>query len=612
MNDDSSDTSSLRNATPSAEVIVDGVAASPGIVSGAVHRYNATTPEVRRDHVEPDEVDDEIALLDQAIQQATDELEKVQSVAQDRLDPDSEAIFEAQAMMLRDEEILQAIHQRIRDQHESAPHALHSVLHEHRKRLEDSDKEYLRQRAGDLKELEHRLLRGLERGQVATSIEPNSIVVAERLTAADVLRFSQHGMLGFVTVRGGHTSHVSIIARALNVPAVVGATGALDAVADQAPVILDGFRGRMIVHPEDKTRELYRRRRTQQQSLAEGQDSLTDRPAETTDGHLITLRANVEFGETLDTLGDHGAEGIGLMRTEMLFLKGRDQALTEEEQFDVYRRAAEQTGEHGASIRLLDLGGDKLLPGAQQEDNPFLGWRGIRLLLDRPEELLRPQVRALLRASAHGTLRLMVPMVTQLDDVRRVRSLVETEADRLAAEGREHDADLPIGIMAEVPSVALQAEAFAEVADFMSIGTNDLTQYVLAVDRGNDRVADRFDALHPAVLGLIKRIVEAGRSTGTPVSLCGEIASDAYAVPILVGLGLDVLSAPPPYLPAVKRVLTEIAYEDAKELAEEACAAPDAQTVRRKTREWVGRRIDSAHVQDGDPSRNGTEDPGRE
>lgn len=612
MNDDPSDASAHRTAPPSAEAIVDGVGASPGIVSGAVHRYHATTPEVRRDHVEPDEVDDEIALLDQAIQQAGDQLEKVQSLAQERLDPDCEAIFEAQAMMLRDEEILQAIRQRIRDELESASHALHAVLHEHRRRLKDSDEEYLRQRAGDLKELENRLLRALERGQVATSIDPNSIVVADRLTAADVLRFSQHGMLGFVTARGGHTSHVSIIARALNVPAVVGATGALDAATDHAPVILDGVRGRLIVHPEDETRELYRRRRAQQQSPADGQAPLAERPTETTDGHPITLRANVEFGETLDTLGGYGAAGIGLMRTEMLFLRGRDQALTQEEQFDVYRRAAEETGKHGATIRLLDLGGDKLLPVAQQEDNPFLGWRGIRLLLDRPEELLRPQVRALLRANAHGTLRVMLPMVTQLDEVRRVRSLVDQEADRLAADGREHDADLPIGIMAEVPSVALQAEAFAEVADFISIGTNDLTQYVLAVDRGNDRVADRFDALHPAVLGLIKRLVEAGRSTGTPVSLCGEIASDAYAVPILVGLGLDALSAPPPYLPAVKRVLTEIAYEDAKALAEDACAAPDAQTVRRNTREWVGRRIDPARVHVGGASQNGTDDPSRE
>ncbi len=605
MNDDPSDTSASRYATSSANAVVSGVGAAPGIAIGAVQLYHATTREVRRTHVGSGEVDDEIDLFDEAIQQAKDDLNKVRSVAQEHLDPDSEAIFEAQAMMLRDEEIVQEVRHRIRDERESAPQALRAILRGYRERLENSDDEYLRQRADDLEELRDRLLRVLQRGKAVASLESDSIIVADRLSTADLIRFNQHGILGCVTAQGGRTSHVSIIARALNVPAVVGAEGALDVAADHDRAILDGRRGQLLLEPDDGTLERYRRRQSQRQAVPAESGPARDQSTKTVDGRRIVVRANVEFREMLDTFKDYGPEGIGLMRTEMLFLEGQD--VTEEQQFDVYRQAAEQTGEHGATIRLLDLGGDKLFPTAQPQDNPFLGWRGIRILLDRQEELLRPQIRALLRANSHGTLRVMLPMVTRLDEVREVRSLIGEETDRLATEGVDHDPDLPIGIMVEVPSVALQAEAFAEVSDFLSIGTNDLTQYVLAVDRGNDLVADQFDALHPAVLRLVKQTVEAGETNGIPVSLCGEIASDAHAAPILVGLGLDVLSAPPPSLPRLRGLLRQIAYEDANALAEEARAAPDAAAVRCLAREWIGRHLDAEYVRDADRPLDGTE-----
>jgi len=598
MNNVASDAGSSKEAPPSPEQMIDGVGVSPGIAIGAVYGYRATPPDIAQSEIESSEVGEELALFEDALERAEDELDTVRSMAADELGPGGKAIFDAQEMMLQDDEMLRAVRQRIREGHESAAQALSTVLGRHRERLEDSDDEYLRERANDLEELEGRLLQALQRGKAAATIDPNSIVVADRLTAADVMRFSRHGMLGFVMARGGRTSHVSIIARALNVPAVVGAEGGIDAVSDHDRVILDGNQGRLIVQPTADTLALYRRRRAQHQSLTDDRDRLAGQPAETTDGHRVTLRANVEFGEALDILDGYGAEGIGLMRTEMLFLGGREGSLTEEEQTEVYRTAAEATGDHGATIRLLDLGGDKLLPFVQQEDNPFLGWRGIRVLLDRPEELLRPQLRALLRANAHGSLRVLLPMVAHLDEVRRVRSVLTEEADRLAAQGVPHDPDLPVGAMVEVPAVALQAQAFAESADFLSIGTNDLTQYVLAVDRGNDLVANRFDALHPAVLTLLKRTVQAGRAADTPVALCGEIAGDASAVPILVGLGLDILSARPASLPLVKRIITEIATEDAVALAEEACAAPDAVSVRRRAREWLDRHVDAERFPD--------------
>lgn len=580
-------------AAPSTERVVEGIGVAPGISIGTVHRYHVDAPEVGRTHVAEEDVEEELTLLTDALDRVEQEFSKIRSVAEEQLETDEEAILEAQQMMLRDDEVLSRVRRRIREEHESAAHALSSVLREHRRRLETSADDYLRERAGDLKELETRLLQSLQRGKAAKTIEPNSIVVAEWLTAADVIQFGRHGMLGCVTSRGGETSHVSIIARALNLPAIAGAEGVTTAVSDHDRVILDGHTGRLIVHPSADTLERYREQRARRQSLREAQDDQPEGPTHTTDGHRITLRANVDFGETLDVLDQYGAEGIGLMRTEVFFLSGTGEPLGEDEQADVYRKAAEAADEHGATIRLFDLGGDKMLPFAQEEGNPFLGWRGIRVLLDRAQDLLRPQIRALLRANREGRIRVLLPMVTHLDEVHRVRSIIEEEAESLSAEGTPHDPDLSLGVMVEVPAVALQASLFAEAVDFLSIGTNDLTQYVLAVDRGNDRVADRYDALHPAVLELIQRSVKAGRATGTPVALCGEVAGDVYALPILLGLGLDTLSVSPPYLPAVKHIVAQTSLAEAKALADEVLAAPDAGIVRRRSREWCDRQYES-------------------
>ncbi|PSQ95784.1 MAG: phosphoenolpyruvate--protein phosphotransferase [Bacteroidetes bacterium SW_9_63_38] len=565
------------------ETVVDGIGVAPGIAIGTMHRYQVARPEVTRTHVEAEAVDDELALLDDALDRAEQELDRVRSVARERLGADETAILAAQEMMLRDDEVLGPVRQRIRDEHESAAHALSNVLRGHRRRIETSDDEYLRERATELEELETRLLQFLQRGKTAATIQPNSIIVADRLTAADLIRFQRHDMLGCVTARGGETSHVSIVARALNLPAVAGAEGILDAVEDHDPVILDGRRGRIIIQPRADTLEQYREQRTRHRSLIEKAEAA---PVTTTDDCQVTLRANVDFGETLDALDTYGAEGIGLMRTEVLFLSGREESLREQRQYEVYRKAAEASGTHGATIRLLDLGGDKMLPFPHEEENPFLGWRGIRVLLDREDDLLRPQLRALLRANAHGTVRVLVPMPTHLDELHRVRTIVTEEAERLGTEDYSHDADLPVGVLVEVPAVALQAPQFAEAADFLSIGSNDLTQYVLAVDRGNDRVADRYDALHPAVLGLVKRVVEAGRAADTPVSLCGEVGGDVHALPVLLGLGVETISVSPPYLPTVKHVVGATNVADAQTLAAEALDAPDAGNVRHRARAW--------------------------
>jgi len=579
-------------ASDGREVVIEGTGVSPGIAIGSAHRYTLASEPPQRVTIERHEVERELGLFDEAIEHAQDEIERVRAVAKDKLGPEGDAIFDAQTMMLQDDELRRPVRDRIREEHESAAHALTSVLEEHRRRLEESEDEYLRERATDLDELEGRLLRALQRGQAVATVDPDSIVIADRLTTGDVVRFSRSGMLGCVMARGGRTSHVSILARALNVPAIVGADGILETVDDDARVILDGRRGRLIVHPTPATLAEFQRRRTEQPSFS-GIDLSEERePVRTADGHRVCVRANVEFAEALDRWGEYGAEGIGLMRTEMFFFDGEGGVVPEEKQVDVYRKAALATGDDGATIRLLDLGGDKLLP-LVDEDNPFLGWRGIRVLLDRADELLRPQIRALLRANTEGSLRVLVPMVTHLDEVYRVHSIIREECTRLRSDGIDFDEDLPVGVMVETPAVALQAASFAEVSDFMSVGTNDLTQYVLAIDRGNDLVATRYDDLHPAVLQLIRRAVRAGRTTDTPIELCGELAADRKAVPILVGLGLDGLSVAPPYLRSIKQTIRAVNRDDASELAEAACDAPDAETVRRWARQWIAENVDS-------------------
>lgn len=591
MGDVPLDVESAVKGSSADEHVFEGRGAVPGIAIGTAYRYDASAPEVRRESIGPDEVDAELELLSNAVQRAEQELETIRVLASESLEGDSQDIIEAQFMMLRDEELLRAIQDRVREERESAGAAVKKVLRAHRERLEGSDDAYLRDRTEDIVDLERRLLRSLQRGKAAASIGAHSIVVSQNLSATDVLRFDRHGMLGCVTEEGGTTSHVSIIAKALDLPTVVGADGVLETVSSGDPVILDGDRERLIVHPNPSTLERYRQRQAEREERAARRGDALDQPAVTLDGRSLPLRANVELEEELALLDPFGAEGIGLLRTELLFLAKGGGTLSEEQQGQVYRRAAEATGEHGATIRLMDLGGDDRLPFSPKEDNPFLGWRGIRVLLDCPDTLLRPQLRALLRANAHGHLRVLLPMVADLEEVHRIRDVLEEEARRLAGEGVVHDPDLPLGILVEVPAAALQARVFAEHVDFFSVGTNDLTQYVLAVDRGNDQVSGRYDALHPAILGLIRQTVEAGRSADCPVEVCGESAGDLQAVPVLLGLGVNALSVSPQSLPAVRRAIRQMSFEEAQALAEEALAAPDAATVRRRTRAWLDRHV---------------------
>ena len=594
---------SSQTASAADQRVVDGVSVAPGIVSGTSVLYAPGAPSVSEASIAPEDVADELEALDHAVERAERELTQVIAVANEKLGSESAGIFEAQRLMVRDDALLTPVRQRIQEHRDNAAYAVTEVMDTHRRRLEASDSAFFRERASDLIDVQRRLLQSLRRDKLARTVPEDAILLAHTLTASDILQFSRKGIVGCATSDGGATSHVSIIARALELPTLVGLGDALNDVPSGTPVILDGLSGRLVVDPTPDTEEAYRERRDRYAGLVQEQASTASLPSETLDGHAVTLQANIEFREELSLLERYGAEGIGLFRTEMLALLHSDQfradrMLSEDAQYALYRDAAEHSAPEGATIRLLDFGGDKVMPLAHREENPFLGWRGIRVLLDRPE-ILRPQIRALLRANVHGPLRLLLPMVTRLDEIEHVRTVIREESEALDAKDTPYDADLPVGIMVEVPSTALQASHFAKAADFFSIGTNDLTQYTLAVDRGNDLVARHFDSFHPAVLSLIRQTVEAAHTARIPVSLCGAMASDTQAVPVLLALGLTRLSMPPPYVPAVKHLVRNLKKADTTSLTAAIQSAPDADAVRDHVRRWMDAHLDIEWAVDG-------------
>ena len=566
--------------------MLHGIGVVPGIAIGPAYVYTREAVDVEQRRVNAGAVEDEAQRFETAVRRSERDLNKIIAMAREKLGDNSAGIFEAQHLMLRDEAVYEAVQERIREERETADYAVQQVMGHHRRRMEASGSQYMRERGSDLTDVQDRLIRHLRRGKLLSVIQPSTIVVAETLTAADLLLFSRHGILGCVMDQGGTTSHVSIMARTLELPTVVSRQGVCEVIQNEMPIIVDGARGRILVDPTEEQLADYRERQAQYEQLRSEQKELAPLPSVTQDGHAVTLRANVEFEQEIDLLEENGADGIGLFRTEMLLLMRGRRALSEEFTYSTYKTVVEAVAPAVTTFRMLDLGGDKLLPLAHREHNPFLGWRGIRILLDKPG-VLRQQLRAVLRASAHGPLRILLPMITHLSEIEQFRQVWAEVEEGLREEGHAFEENLPLGIMVEVPAVALMAERFARAVDFFSIGTNDLTQYVLAVDRGNELVAPSYSELHPAVLALLQRTVRAAHAEGLPVSLCGEMAADLRAVPLLVGLGLDELSATPTQLPGIKRVVRALRRDEAEALAEEALCAADADAVRALVEDWL-------------------------
>ena len=568
-----------------------GIAASRGIAIGPAYRYHRTLLYAEDRALDPQEVQHEIERFEAAVQKARNEIEKVRRVAEQKVGTPASSIFEAQMMMVSDEFILSTIRQRIKSELKPAAFIVDTEFSNHQHLLQTAENPLMRERVDDVEDIKQRLLRYLlDRKKWLSKIEVPSILVAEMLTPADAILFARSSVLGFSIDGGGMTSHVAILARSLRLPALVALHSAAPNVETGDMLILDGERGELIVNPDEETLQGYEK---EQSYVLAGGVELESSPLEkdfagarTADGLAVNILMNLEFGSEVAILeaerlslltardiaegssltGKEKRMGLGLVRTEH-FLLLHDEFPTEEEQNALYKDLAERFYPAPVTLRTFDVGGDKVLSGSYREDNPFLGWRGLRISLDEPD-LFLSQLRAILRASAKGNVRLMFPMVTNVDELNRALVFLEQARNDLRTGGEPFDDKMPVGVMIEVPSAALMARSFSPLVDYLSIGSNDLTQYTLAVDRGNDLIAGLYQELHPAVLRLIEIIAEAGKYDSKSVSICGELGSYPLATPILVGLGIKEISVAPSQVRSLAARIRLLKFSECKVLVD--------------------------------------------
>lgn len=543
-----------------------GVGGAPGIAQGRAVRYQ---PEFAAS--QPADADPQAALARFAAAQSQAAQRLHQLAAQFRADGHaSEAgIFEAQALMAEDLFLDDEVTRLVRDEGQPLAQALDSTIASMRAALEALDDEYLRARAADIDAVGQELRRALYGGTVldVRSLPPDAIVVAPDLTPSETAGLRGGSVAGFATAYGGPTGHTVILARSLGIPAVVGLGAAALDIADGAPLILDGDRAQVIAEPTTDEQAAYAERLAAQQAARAHQQALRDQPGQLADGHRVALWANIGRPDEAQAALDYDAEGIGLFRTEFLFLE-RDAPPDEHEQCEAYRAVLETMQGRPVVVRTLDIGGDKPLPylDMPHEANPFLGVRGLRLCMRRPD-LFTTQLRALLRAALHGDLWIMLPMVTTPDDLAWGRAQLQAAAAALAAEGVAHRADVRLGVMIETPAAAVTADLLARDAAFFSVGSNDLTQYTMAADRGNADLAAQYSHNAPAVLRLIGQAASAAKRAGIPIGVCGELAGVPDAAPLLVGLGIDELSMAPAAIPLVKERLRGVTLAAAQQAA---------------------------------------------
>jgi phosphotransferase system enzyme I (PtsP) len=563
-----------RLSRPEKNAELEGIPTARGIAIGPVFRLPDPLDLSRLDYAPSPQAKNEERDLLAALQDARRELDEMREEMGEQFGPDFAAVFHTHVQILEDKGFVAKLRSEVRASG-SALEALRNVLAAYRATFERIADPYFRDRAVDVEDVGRRVMERLLGVRHHTAPMPEgAIVVADHILPGYFARLDLHKVAAFVAEHGGATSHGAIFARTLEIPAVTGVASVCQLARDGETAIVDGGDGTVLLSPDEALTAEYRRAQRRYAVAIQHLDAMRDRPGQTRDGRRIALTANVGLASDLRLVEQHGAEGVGLFRTELLALVHRGHP-EEEEQEQLYERVARALAPRPVTIRTLDLGGDKDLAGVGGEENPQLGCRSIRLSFGN-EAVFRAQIRAILRASATGNVRLLLPMISSLSELRRARTLVEEVRRELRASGARFDERMPVGVMIEVPSAALTADAIARECDFFSIGTNDLTQYTLAVDRTNEHVAHLYDPLHPAVLALIDRSTRAASSAGIPVSLCGEMVSDPLAVPLLVGLGISELSGAPSALPVVKEILHAL---DAADVEADARAAREAGTA---------------------------------
>jgi len=574
------------------ELEFKGIGVSRGIVSGPVWVLKADEPSLPEYAIPPGKVDAEIARLESALIETRRQLHEIQQRVGAAMGSESAGIFEAHLHVVDDPSFIDEVYRDMREKHKNIEKILFEVSERYAQTLLQMEDDYLRERAADIRDVTRRILQNLmgEDGPLLGGLESPHILVAHDIAPSDMAALDRKHILGIVTELGSATSHTAILARAMELPTIVGMAEICSCLEDGDRVLLDGVRGLLIQHPSSDREADYDRISHTRAAIRKRLASLKEKEAVTVDGHAIVLSGNIEIPADVASVWAHGARGVGLYRSEYLYLM-KEGNPSEEMQVKAYTEVAESIMPESVIIRTLDLGGDKMPASFQlpEESNPFLGCRAIRLCLDRPE-MFKKQLRALLRAAVHNPkLRIMYPMVSSAAEVDQANALLEECKAELTAESVLFRSDVEVGVMIEIPSAALTADRIAPKVDFFSIGTNDLVQYTLAVDRGNERVAHLYEPTHPAVLQLIRLTIEASHRQGIWTGVCGEVAGNPILVPLLIGMGVDELSTSPSAVPAVKEVIRCLRLSEAQELAEVARNLPTGVEVLEHCRALVRR-----------------------
>ena len=566
--------------TPAAERLLKGIGVSPGIAMGPTVTVRWALPEVPHRVVPRTQVEKEVRRLRAALKDVRRQLSDLRARAEDRAGVDEARIFDAQMLILEDKDFIGGVAELIRENHLTAEKAFEFKTLEVRDLWTAAGNPLLKDRLADLTGVAIHVIQHLmHRGgaDVWDMIGEPSILIARELSPGLTVQLDREHVVGLVSEEGTRTSHAAILAHSIGIPAIFGLRGAVARIPPGSKVILDGTRGTVLLDPTAEEIEEAERRDTSRRELATRMEEAVAQPSVTVDGVHIALRGNVDLPDEVTAAKVHGAEGVGLLRTEFL-ITGHSELPSEDHQAEYFQRVGEAFAGHPVVVRTYDLGGDKFPAPFRgpAEANPFLGWRAIRVCLDEPE-MFRTQIRAVLRAAVTANLHMMIPLVTRLDEVERTREMIGEEAERLERAGIAAAKSVPLGVMVETPAAAVIADRLVEISDFLSVGTNDLTQYTLVVDRGNARLADRFTPHDPSVMRLLKQVAEAARAAGKPASVCGEMASEPLSAFLLLGLGYETLSVAPPALPLIKWLIRQVTTSQARAAADAALAARSAE-----------------------------------
>ena len=563
-----------REKTRKAEMIFDGIAAAPGIAFGEAFVINVEDLSVDDEQIDADQVEEEISRFQNALDETEKELKDLANLLEEEMGKEHAKILDSHILMVADEVMRKETVDMISTEHVSAPCAFHRVIEKTLSVFDEIKDQYLKERSEDVRDVRRRVIRNLLGQKVdgLANLRKKAIVVGKNLTPSDTMGFKRKYVKAFVSDLGGSTSHAAIMARSHGIPAVVGADGFSAHAKPYDKLIVDGTAGQVVLNPTPETVKLYKVAQERLKLLETELLTLKDYPAQTLDGRKIELSGNIETLDELDDVISHGARGIGLFRTEYFFM-GRGTLPGEEEQYGFYRKVVKRIAPDPVIIRTLDIGGDKFVKWADDrpEENPFMGWRGIRFTLSR-KDIFRTQLRAIYRAAAYGQVRIMFPMVSVVDEVRAALAICDEVKEDLHRERYQFGNDVEVGIMIETPSAVSLADHLAKEVDFFSIGSNDLVQYTLAVDRGNSRIAYLYDELHPSIIRLIHQTVQAAHKNNIWAGLCGEMTASAgvHGTLLLIGAGLDELSAPAFLIPEVKKIIRSVTYDETKTLLKKA------------------------------------------